>query len=320
MHLPPLRFEPIYRQYVWGGRRLATHLDKQIPDGDVAESWEVVDHGHDQSRVSEGPFAGATLGQLCESEPTTLFGSHPPPGSFPLLFKFLDAHRNLSVQVHPNDQQAARLDPPDLGKTEAWVILHAEPGAQVFAGLKRGFDRAAFEREVHRGTAELCLHRFAPRVGDCIFIPAGCVHALGAGLLVAEIQQASDTTYRLYDWNRVGTDGRPRALHVQEGLEVIDDTLGPMGPRTSAATERPFVERLVSCEKFVLDRWRFEEPAEMGGDDRFHLVAVLAGTLNVAGLEQPLTRGRTFLLPTSGGVTCLEPKDPTLLLDIYLPD
>src|SRR5690606_25050283 len=128
---------------------------------------------------------------------------HAPQPRFPLLFKLLDAQKTLSVQVHPDDRRAALLNPPDYGKTEAWVVLDAEPGSLIYAGLKRGFDRHALAREIARGTVELCLHRFEPQPGDCVFIPAGVVHALGTGLLIAEIQQSSDTTYRLFDWNRV---------------------------------------------------------------------------------------------------------------------
>ena len=216
--LYPLRFEPIFRRYLWGGRRLGTVLGKPIGEGsDYAESWEVVDHGADQSRVAFGPLAGTTLGELVREHGHELLGRHHPQPQFPLLIKLLDAQQKLSVQVHPNDEQAARLDTPDYGKTEAWVVLAAEPGSRIYAGLKRGFDRPALERELNRGTCELCLHHFEPRVGDCVFLPAGTVHALGGGLLIAEVQQSSDTTYRLFDWNRVGPDGRPRALHIEAG-------------------------------------------------------------------------------------------------------
>ncbi len=239
--LYPLRFTPVFRRYVWGGRRLGKILGKPIgPGNDYAESWEVVDHGEDQSRVAAGSLAGMTLNELTHIHGKELLGRHNPQPRFPLLFKFLDCEKTLSVQVHPNDQQAARLDPPDAGKTEAWVVLSAEPGSVIYAGLKRGFDRAALEREVARGTCELCLHRFEPEPGDCIFLPAGGIHALGAGLMIAEIQQASDVTFRLYDWNRMGTDGQPRPLHIQQALDVIDYQRGPIDPQKlrprSAAT------------------------------------------------------------------------------------
>ena len=216
--LYPLQFTPIFRHYVWGGRKLGTLLGKQIGQGnDYAESWELVDRGDDQSRVADGPLVGTTLGDLRADRGQELFGRHHPQSRFPLLFKFLDCEKMLSVQVHPDDAQAAQLTPPDFGKTEAWVVLAAEPNSVIYAGLKRGFDRHALEREVHRGTCELCLHRLEPKPGDCLFLPAGAVHALGAGLVIAEIQQTSDATFRLFDWNRLGADGKPRPLHVESG-------------------------------------------------------------------------------------------------------
>lgn len=320
--LYPLRFQPLFRRYLWGGRRLETVLGKELAAGDdFAESWEVVDHGDDQSRVLEGPLAGASLSDLVRQYGNELFGRHAPQAQFPLLFKFLDAQRNLSVQVHPDDEQAARLLPPDRGKTEAWVVLDAEPGSLIYAGLKRGFDRPALEREVRRGTTELCLHRFEPQAGDCIFIPAGTVHALGAGLVVAEIQQASDVTFRLFDWNRVGADGRPRELHIEAALDAIDYDAGPVAPQRGTRPGEPWIERLVACEKFVLDRCEIEGLRTFGGDDRFHLVVVLSGAARVEGDwgEVGLVRGQTILLPAACGAVPFTASPRAVLLDIYLP-
>ncbi len=320
--LYPLRFVPVFRRYVWGGRRLGKILGKPIGLGnDYAESWEVVDHGEDQSRVAAGALAGMTLNEVANLYGKELLGRHYPQPRFPLLFKFLDCDKTLSVQVHPNDQQAAKLDPPDSGKTEAWVVLAAEPGSVIYAGLKRGFDRAALEREVARGTCELCLHRFEPEPGDCVFLPAGGIHALGAGLMIAEIQQASDVTFRLYDWNRLGTDGQPRPLHVQQALDVIDYQRGPINPQRPQPTDRRYVSRLAECDKFVLDRWEFDEPHPIGGDDRFHLISVLHGAIEVAGdpTHRPLNAGQTMLLPAEADRIQLVPDGSTTLLDIYLP-
>jgi len=310
--LYPLRFAPLFRRYLWGGRRLASELGKPLGEGnDYAESWEICDRGADQSVVCAGPLAGTSLAELVADRPHELYGERPPAGRFPLLLKFLDAQQTLSVQVHPADAQAALLTPPDLGKTEAWVILAAAPGSKVYAGLKRGFDRAAVERELSRGTVELCLHTFEPQPGDCLFLPAGAVHALGAGLLVAEIQQSSDTTYRLFDWNRVGPDGRPRALHLEQGLGVIDFALGPVSPQLPQPTERPEVARLVDCDKFVLDRLLLEQTSVVGGDGRCHILAVLEGAVEVAGdpSGQPLAKGHSLLLPASVGETQVHPLD-----------
>jgi mannose-6-phosphate isomerase len=322
-NLYPLCFEPIFRRYLWGGRRLQSLLGKPIGEGDdYAESWEFVDHGADQSVVAKGPLQGVTLHDLVVQHGGELFGQHEPPEQFPLLFKFLDAHRNLSVQVHPDDAQAARLDPPDLGKTEAWVVLHADPGSLIYAGLRPGVDRSVLEQRIAAGETESCLHRFEPKAGDCVFIPAGTVHALGAGLVVAEIQQASDTTLRLFDWNRVGPDGRPRPLHVEAALEVIDFQRGPVTPQVPETTSLPHVERLVACDKFILDRWHIQTGEQMvGGDGRLHVVVVVQGVIDLQGgsASQPLVKGQTILLPAATGPCSVRPHGVVVLLDIYLP-
>lgn len=309
-------------------------LGKAIGEGnDYAESWEVVDRDADQSRVVAGPLTGITLDELVQQKGVELLGRNHPQPRFPLLMKFLDCEKTLSVQVHPDDRQAATLNPPDFGKTEAWVVLAAEPGSVIYAGLKRGFDRAALAREVHRGTCELCLHRFEPQPDDCVFLPAGAVHALGAGLVIAEIQQSSDATFRLFDWNRTAADGKPRPLHIEQSLSAIDYQLGPVNPQTPQPTQQPHIQRLVECDKFVLDRWQIDKQNfnevdqtgnqrwKIGGDERFHLVAVLNGSIDVIGdpSQQPLATGQTMLLPASLGSCEVIPHGPTTLLDIYLP-
>jgi mannose-6-phosphate isomerase len=321
--LYPLRFTPRYRRYLWGGRRLESMLGKPLgPGADYAESWEIVDHGPDQSILANGPLHGRELRQLVADFGAELFGQHHPQTGFPLLFKFLDAQRALSVQVHPNDRQAARLKPPDRGKTEAWVILDREPGSVVYAGLLPGIDPATLQTAIAQGRTDACLHRFEPRPGDCIFIPAGTAHALGAGLLVAEIQQASDTTFRLFDWNRLGVDGQPRPLHVEQALAAIDYLRGPVQPQVPQPTARPGVQRLIACEEFVLDRWQIDGTVEAGGDERFHLLAVLDGELIVAGEPsgQTLARGQTLLLPAAVGRCRVTSVAPTTMLDMYLPE
>ncbi len=320
--LYPLLFAPQFRQYIWGGRRLGTLLEKPIGEGeDYAESWEVVDHHDDQSVVENGPLAGTTLRTMCDEHSVALFGRHAPQRQFPLLMKYLDANRNLSVQVHPNDAQGAMLPKPDLGKTEAWIVVHADPGSRIYAGLKRGFDRAAFEREVVRGTTELCLHQIEPAAGDCVFIPAGTVHALGEGLVVAEIQQASDTTFRIFDWNRLGADGQPRQLHIQEALDVIDFETGPIEVQSPEAIESDHVQRLVKCDKFVLDRASTGESCRAAGDDRFHILSVLDGSLQIQSewTPDPLKKGQTILVPAEVGEVELTPCPHATWLDAYLP-
>ena len=320
--LHPLRFNPLFKQYLWGGRRLGTVLGKPIGAGeDYAESWEISDHASGQSVVAAGPWQGTSLQTLVAEHGAELLGRHHPQDRFPLLFKFLDCQRVLSVQVHPNDEQGAKLTPPDLGKTEAWIVLDVQPGALVYAGLKRGFDQDALAREVSRGTTELCLHQFTPQAGDCIFIPARTVHALGAGLLVAEIQQASDTTYRLFDWNRVGPDGKPRALHVAESLATIDYSAGPVSPQIPQPTSRPHVEQIVACDKFIVDRWKFSGSESLAADDRCHLLVVLAGEVRVENdpTGKPLVGGETMLVPAACLPVKLSAANECTLLEICLP-
>jgi mannose-6-phosphate isomerase len=319
--LYPLTFQPVFKRYLWGGRRLEAVLGKPIGEGtDYAESWELADHEQGQSIVACGPLAGATLHELVVSRGLDLLGRHAPQPRFPLIFKFLDCQRDLSVQVHPDDAAAARLTPPDLGKTEAWVILDAQPGSRIYAGLRPGLDRASLAAAVQAGHTEECLHSFEPRTGQCVFIPAGAVHALGAGLLVAEIQQASDTTYRLFDWNRVGPDGKPRKLHIEEALPVIDYAATQIAPQQPQATNKPHVERLVSCDKFVLDRWTLEQPESIGGDDRFHIVSIMQGSIHIGERHDiAINTGQTVLLPACLPPTSLTPIGSAVMLDMYLP-
>ncbi|MFI4875262.1 MAG: type I phosphomannose isomerase catalytic subunit [Blastopirellula sp. JB062] len=317
----PLRFEPKFRQYVWGGRRLGTELGKAIDaDGIFAESWEVVDHGQDQSVVANGALQGKTLGDLVREHAHDLFGRHGAQAQFPLLFKFLDANADLSIQVHPDDAQAASLDPPDLGKTEAWVIMDAEPGARMYVGLKSNVDRDALSQAIQRNEVVEQMHVIEPQAGDCVFIPAKTVHALGKGLLVAEIQQSSNTTYRLFDWNRTDAEGNSRPLHLQASLETIDFAKGPVRLQTPLAVSNG-IERLVECDKFVLDRRRLTERQEIGGDERFHILSVLDGKVK---LEHPtqnfeLVKGQTILLPAAAAAASCSPATASVLLDMYLP-
>lgn len=325
----PLRFEPLFRNYIWGGRRLQTVLDKPIGEGDdFAESWEVVDHKDGQSVVAFGDLAGKKLHDLVTESGSDLLGDHHPQDRFPLLFKFLDANRKLSVQVHPDDARGALLTPPDLGKTEAWVILDAEPDSVLYAGLKRGFDRDALAREVNRQTTELCLHKIHPQPGDCIFLPAGIVHAIGAGLVVAEIQQASNTTYRLFDWNRVDKDGNSRDLHIDAALEAIDYESGPVAVQSAIPTDHPACVQLVACDKFILNRWTLSKESGSGAvilpaSNRAEIVAVIGGELNVSGDASgtSLPKGQTTLIPaacTDVEISLVDDR-PATFLQAFLP-
>jgi len=306
-------------------------LGKPLGAGeDFAESWEVVDHRQDQSVVLDGPMAGQTLHALVCDHADELLGRHAGRERFPLLLKFLDANRTLSVQVHPTDEQAARLEPPDLGKTEAWVVLAKEPESKIYAGLKPGVTRLRLQQALEDGACEACLHTIRPALGDCFYIPAGTVHALGAGLLVAEIQQASDATFRLFDWNRTDADGKPRPLHIEQALATIDFNRGPVEPQRPCPADQPGRERLVESDTFVLDRCTIHETFVVGGDHRFHLLVVLAGALEWSGVDAPLRTGQTLLLPAAadpGELVLRRGRGDAeggkllgaVVLDIYLP-
>lgn len=313
MDLYPFRFQPIFQQYLWGGRRLETDLNKPIGPGETyAESWEVVDHGSVQSVVQNGPLCGTTLTELVSGHAVQLLGertateiarmSRPANlrNRFPLLFKFLDANKNLSVQVHPDDQMAATLSEPDLGKTEAWYVLEASPGAKVYAGLKAGVTRAELQKAIGLNQAETLLHCFEPQRGDCLFIPAGTVHALGAGLLIAEIQQCSNTTFRLYDWGRVDQDGNARELHVEQGLAATSYSQGPVSPQAPSRLDDQ-VERLVDCDKFKLDRVTLSSNRSFETSGEFKMIAMLSGEMSLDRdpAAEPMRKGDTCLIPAS---------------------
>jgi mannose-6-phosphate isomerase len=220
--LYPFKFNPIFKERVWGGRRLDSLYHKLLPSpGPIGESWEISDRPGDSSVITNGPFAGKDLRWLMENHERDLLGGTPSQsGLFPLLIKILDAQERLSLQVHPPADKAAELggDP----KTEMWYIARAAPGAELYAGLKRGVTRDEFERRIEDGSVSDCFHRIPVKAGDTMFLPSGRVHAIGAGLVIFEIQQNSDTTYRVFDWNRIGSDGQPRELHIPQSLASIN--------------------------------------------------------------------------------------------------
>lgn len=328
--MTPLRFQPLLKRTRWGGSRLGSVLQKPIGgEGDYAESWELADYGTDQTLVDGGPFDGTPLGEIVAEYGSELFGRHTGLEQFPLLVKFLDASDQLSVQVHPDDTLAGLFSPGENGKTEAWVIVDAEPDAVIYAGLKPGVDSVQLQEHLSEGTIEECLHRISVKAGDCVLIPAGTVHAIGEGILLAEIQQMSNITFRLFDWDRVGRDGQPRELHIAESLKCIDFTRGPI----SLATPHPIVEfredfdatyetiELVSCPYFVLHRHRGSAPFAPVTRDRFHALSVLDGSGYLAcGNETfPLSRGQSILIPAVCETVQIVPDGEITVLDAFLP-
>ena len=334
MSMPPLVFEPYLRPMVWGGRGLGETFAKTLPDaGPYGESWEVSAHPLHVSRVAEGPLAGALLTDLTATRADDLFGTAANTVDvFPLLVKLLDCHQLLSIQVHPNDEQAVRLTGgrERLGKTEAWVIMDVGPAGKVYAGLKAGVTRADVEAGLASGTLESCLHALTPVPGDCIFLPAGTVHAVGGGVVMAEVQQSSDATFRLYDWDRPGPDGKPRALHVRESLESIDWSAGPVFP--AVGTPIPGLpagvtgERLVQCACFNMDRFRASSPFDLPDAGVLSVWLVLDGSAELvssdASYRRPFRRGETVLIPAAAGPLAWRPNDdgrPVTLIAASLP-
>jgi mannose-6-phosphate isomerase len=302
----PLRFRPFLRPLVWGGRRLATVLNKPLPsDEPHGESWEVSDHPVHRSVVAEGPAAGASLRELMAGRGAALLGPAAKRHAvFPWLIKFLDANDWLSVQVHPDERAVRELLPGEGSKTEAWFVLEAAPGSRVYAGLLPGVDRERLRAALEAGTVAECLHSFTPRPGDCVFLPAGTVHAVGGGVLMAEVQQTSDATFRLFDWNRRDAQGRLRPLHVKEALASIDWGQGPVQPvrvpgyGANAGRQRT---PLVRCPYFALEYVQDGEPFACGGEGRLQALVVLRGRgrLSTPAGEDHLRAGQTWLLPAS---------------------
>lgn len=320
----PLRFEPLLKRIRWGGRRLGTVLGKRLgPESDYAESWEICDHGADQSIVANGPLQGWTLQRVVQERGRELLGSQAGWKQFPLLIKYLDANDRLSVQVHPDDALAKQYDLQENGKTEAWVILSAEPGSRIYAGLRPGVDATTLRDALARGTVEDCLHSLEVQPGDCYFIPAGTVHALAEGIVLAEVQQSSDLTFRLYDWGRMGTDGRPRPLHIEQSITCTNFLRGPVAPAVPTPVpgfDHP-VEELVRSPYFVLRRHRGGQPFVLPHADRCTILLQLAGAVQLespAGVDR-MQLGESRLVPAAAHpLRCVPGKD-AVMLEAFVP-
>jgi len=295
----PLTFTPLCMERVWGGHRITGELQRgPATPTFIGESWELVDREDAQSVVAQGPYAGRTLHELWKNHRQEVFGpSAPDVPRFPLLLKILDARETLSVQVHPPAAIASQLGGEP--KTEMWYLLDATPEAAVYAGFKRHVDRTAFEGALAKGAVEPLLHKIPVKPGDAIFIPSGRCHAIGGGCLIVEIQQNSDTTYRVFDWNRVGLDGKPRALHVPQSLASIDFTDHEPGltPENSGGV-------IADCEYFRVVEWTLDSPRAEDASGAV-IFTVLNGALGVG--EFRFKRGDSFLLPASGTDRVLTP-------------
>lgn len=304
----PFALEPVYKQILWGGDHIARRFGRKVPFNKVAESWEVTCREDGMSVVAGGSCRGMTLAEMMERYGERLLGSRSVArcgrGFFPLLIKFIDANDRLSVQVHPDDAYAHRMGEPN-GKNEMWYVIDARPGAKLIFGLRPGVTKTDFARAVREGTVGDTLREVPVKPGDSFYIRAGTVHAILEGILIAEIQQNSNTTYRIYDWGRVGTDGRPRPLAVDRAMDVIDFAAGGKSAafparRETGATVRP----LVDSPYFTTDEIRVEG-AWAGRTDGGSFAALDVvdgtGTLRYDGGEMSLRAGQSLLLPACLG-------------------
>ena len=324
--LYPLRFEPIYQYRLWGGRRLADWLKAPLPSkGPIGEAWLLSDRDEHPSRVAEGPLKGRTIAQLMERAPKLILGKLAHRfRRFPLLLKFLDVQKMLSVQVHPSDDKTDLISAGDSGKTEAWVVLEAEPASRVYAGLKSG----TTARDLHalsEHTANKYLASFSPQRGQGILIEAGVVHSLGDGVVVFEVQENSDVTFRLYDWNHIDPKtGHPRALQVDKALACVDLMQGPVCPITPVveAVQPAMRERLFDNPHFRLWRLQGEAPFAVGAADEPRVLVCLEGVGNLEydGDDFPMEKGAVMLLPAAVGACRYRPLGPVTLLDIAVPN
>jgi mannose-6-phosphate isomerase len=307
----PIVFEPLYMQRVWGGRELEHQYGRLLPDGaPYGESWEIVDRMGEQSVVRAGEHAGKTLHELWTGHRETIFGPGLPASErFPILIKVLDARDELSIQVHPPAVIASSLGGEP--KTEMWYIAGASAGATLHVGLKAGVSRDDFEKAIQAGTVADCVHSIPAQAGDSIFIPSGRLHAIGAGILIHEIQQNSDTTYRVFDWNRLGLDGKPRELHVKESLASIDfDDIEP-------GMDEPKGTLIAECDYFRVEKivLRAGEKAGHRSPKYFSIFSVAEGAVDCGSLR--FKKGDFFLLPAGGGE--VEATAETVVLRTTLP-
>jgi mannose-6-phosphate isomerase len=296
---------------IWGGRKLAELFGKKLPtNARIGESWEIVDRPEAQSVVREGPLQRKTLHELWTQNREEVFGDVPDAPRFPLLLKLLDAREKLSLQVHPPEKVAARLGGEP--KTEFWYIAAADPGAELFVGPRGAMTRAQFEEALNSGTVAQYLHKIRVKTGDAMFLPAGCLHAVGEGNLLVEIQQNSDTTYRVFDWNRVDNQGRLRQLHLEQALQSIDfNDIRPQLVQSEG-------ELLLHHDLFEIQKWDLDCQREIAPSGQFAIVCCLTGKLRCADIE--LVPGEFFLMPAQLEDRSVEPvKKATSLLRITIP-
>lgn len=318
--LYPLFFQPVYKEIIWGGQNLKTILNKEVPFEKTAESWEVCCHKNGMSIVDNGEYKGKTLKEVIDIHKTDLLGTKTLKyDRFPILIKYIDANDSLSVQVHPNDEYALKNE-GDFGKTEVWYIVDAKEDAKLIFGVKEGTTKDDFKTALENKNLEECLNYVNVKKGDVIFIPSGTVHAILDGIVIAEIQQNSDTTYRVYDWNRVDKNGNPRELHVEKALDVIDFNMSGKVhiPNHEKANGYAFAN-ITKCQYFNVDEIVVDEIYEdsTNGESFFIFMCIEGnGTLIYDNKEYKITTGKTFMIPAKE--KNFEIKGQVKLLKTYL--
>jgi mannose-6-phosphate isomerase len=322
----PLRFEPIYQYRPWGGRRLANFLTEPMPRGPIGEAWLLSDRDDHASRVAEGPLKGRTLGQLLKQFPEQMLGKLAHRFQrFPLLLKFLDAKEMLSVQVHPRNANANLLPAGETAKSEAWVVLEAGAQSRIYAGLTAGTTATDLRRALTNGTVAQLLAGFTPKPRDSVFLQAGTVHSLGGDVVVFEIQQNSDVTFRIYDWGHVDTNtGKPRELQVDQAMDCIDFAGGPVDSVTPVLESATPVKReqLFSCEYFRLWRVSGVSPCSVGamGLPRVLVCIEGEGEIEQGYANYAVGKGDVLFLPAVVGPCTVRPRGAVSLLEIALPE
>lgn len=322
-----LPFEQKYVERIWGGRKLEHLFNLPLPAAaPIGEAWLVSDHAQHISVVNAGPHAGRTLHDLLVDTPEALLGTLAEPtihGRFPLMLKLLDAAAWLSIQVHPNDSDAERLNESDVGKTEMWHVLQADADSELICGLAPGVDSSTLQRALSEDRILDTLERFAVHEQDSVFVPAGTIHAIGPGTVLAEIQQNSDLTYRIHDWNRLGADGNPRELHLEKAIDVTNFNASHRGPQHPLPIDGDTYRRsiLAACTYFASERVEVEtEYSRDTKNQSFHIILAESGTLEVrdAPHSAGLAPGKALLVPADTGAFSV--TGTGTFLDYYVPD
>jgi len=321
MNFGILKFQEVYLERIWGGTKLERVLGRQVPkDVSIGEAWLIADHPSCESVVAEGPWHGKTLHDLMVIDQAGILGEFAKPtatGRFPLLLKLIDAGDVLSVQVHPDDTQARTLNEPDGGKTEMWYILDADRDSMLLSGLQEGTTPEILETALRAGTADRVMQVFSVTQGDAVFVAAGNVHAIGAGILLAEIQQNSDITYRLYDWNRVDKNGKSRELHIEKGMKVInfdDSQRGLCKPKVMPENGYSR-EVLASCPFFTAEKLCVEGTVSFNTENKsFHILQASDDNvfLGADTMCSSLRKGEAALIPASTGTWTIKSESPVL--------